>query len=59
MEEGVYDIGQWLPNREGITAFTRLFSMPNLSRAMEAVNCLNGGKRISAASLILIFNEKE
>jgi hypothetical protein len=58
MEKGVYDIGQWLPNREGVTSFVRLFSVPSLKQAFVAVNILNGGTRVNP-NILGIFNERE
>jgi hypothetical protein len=58
MEEGVYDVGQWLPNRDGVTSFARMFSVPTLKHAFMAVNTLNGGTRVNP-NILKIFNEKE
>ena len=53
-EDGGYWIGQWLPNLEGITQFSRMFKVPSLKQALVAVNCLNGGQRISPDALHII-----
>jgi hypothetical protein len=58
IENGVYDIGQWLPNREGVTSFNRLFSVHTLKQAFTAVNILNGGTRVNP-NILGIFNERE
>jgi hypothetical protein len=58
VENGVYDIGMWLPNREGVTSFARMFSVPTLKQAFVAVNILNGGTRVNP-NILGIFNEKE
>jgi hypothetical protein len=39
----VYSVGQWLPNRDGITSFCTLFDVADRRDAMTAVNLLNGG----------------
>ncbi len=39
-----YYVGMWLPNREGITSFVRMFRVNNVRAAIQAVNLLNGGE---------------
>jgi len=38
-----YSVGMWLPNREGVTAFMRMFDVADLEQAQAAVSYLNGG----------------
>lgn len=58
MTEDEYSVGQWLINRDGYHQFQKMFSVPNMKQAMVAVNCLNGGTRVSVEAL-RIFNEKD
>ena len=43
-EDGTYTVGMWLPNREGITSFCKMFDVSTITAAMVAVNMLNGGE---------------
>jgi hypothetical protein len=49
--ENQYDIGQWLINRDGYHQFQRLFSVPSINQAINAVCMLNGGTRTAANAL--------
>jgi hypothetical protein len=59
MFEKRYDVGQWLVNRDGYHQFQRLFSVPNINQAMNAVCMLNGGTRTAANALHIIEEERE
>jgi hypothetical protein len=59
MLEKRYDVGQWLINREGHHQFHRLFSLPNISQAMNACCMLNGGTRTGANALHIKEEEEK
>ena len=52
-KDRVYWVGIWAPTKDDAT-FWRLFSVPSLKQAIVAVNCLNGGSRISPDALHII-----
>jgi hypothetical protein len=53
-----YDVGEWLINRDGYHQFQRLFSVPNITQAMNAVCMLNGGTRTAANALHIVEEER-
>lgn len=52
-EDGGYWIGMWIPDPNKLS-FWKLFKVPNLRQALVAVNCLNGGARISPDALHIL-----
>ncbi len=42
-DDGTYSVGMWLPNREGVTAFVKMFDVANFYDACQSCTMLNGG----------------
>jgi hypothetical protein len=51
MGEKRYEVGQWLINKEGHHQWFKLFTLPSIGQAMNAVCMLNGGSRTAAGAL--------
>ena len=42
-DDGNFDVGMWLPNAEGRTAFLEIATVAKFEDALRLVNFLNGG----------------